>query len=64
MLKLMQNNHTTVQVQDLIEYAWGESAILARPPIRIHISNIRSKINDNNLTILQTIPGVGYLLND
>ena len=64
MLCLMQHVHTTVLTQDLIEAAWGESAAVTNPPIRIHISNIRAKIKDTNLTIVQTIPGVGYLLND
>lgn len=64
MLKLMQHNHSTVDAQDLIESAWGEDAATSNPPIRIHISNLRTKINDKDLTIIQTIPGVGYMLND
>ena len=61
---LMQNNQTTVNTQDIIDHAWGEEASLTNPPIRIHISNLRSKIQDDNLTLIQTVPGVGYLLND
>lgn len=64
MLKLMQHNHTTVTAQDLIESAWGEEASVSNPPLRIHISNLRAKINDTNLLVIQTIPGVGYQLND
>lgn len=64
MLKLMQHNHTTVSSQDLIEAAWGEDAATTNPPIRIHISNLRNKINDTNLTTIQTIPGVGYMLHN
>jgi two-component system, OmpR family, response regulator CiaR len=64
MRKLLQHNHATVHTQDLIEAAWGEDAAISNPPIRIHISNLRSKINDTNLTIIQTIPGVGYMLSD
>lgn len=64
MRKLMQNSHTTVSSQDIIESAWGDDAAITNPPIRIHISNLRNKINDPTLTIIQTIPGVGYLLND
>jgi DNA-binding response OmpR family regulator len=64
MLKLMQNSHATVSAQDLIEAAWGDDAGTSNPPIRIHISNLRTKIHDTQLTIIQTIPGVGYLLND
>jgi DNA-binding response OmpR family regulator len=61
---LMQNNQTTVNTQDIIDHAWGEDAALTNPPIRIHISNLRSKIKDEDLTIVQTIPGIGYFLND
>lgn len=64
MLKLMQHNRTTVNAQDLIEAAWGEDATTANPPIRIHISNLRTKINDTDLTTIHTVPGVGYMLQD
>jgi two-component system, OmpR family, response regulator PhoP len=64
MLKLMQHNRAAVSSQDLIETAWGDDALTSNPPIRIHISNLRNKIGDSNLTKIQTIPGVGYILND
>ena len=64
MLKLMQFNHSTVNTADLIEFAWGEDYNLTNPPIRIHISNLRSKINDVDLQIISTIPGKGYMLQD
>jgi DNA-binding response OmpR family regulator len=64
MLKLMQHNRATVNSQDLIEAAWGEDAATSSPPIRIHISNLRAKLNDTSLTIIQTVPGLGYMLND
>lgn len=64
MLKLMQFNHSTVKANDLIEYAWGEDSSLNNPPIRIHISNLRNKIGDTKLQIINTIPGMGYMLND
>lgn len=63
-LKLMQHNRATVNAQDLIEAAWGEDAATTNPPIRIHISNLRSKIKDTSLTKIQTVPGIGYILND
>jgi DNA-binding response OmpR family regulator len=64
MLKLMQHAHTAVSTQDLIEAAWGDDAATSNPPIRIHISNLRNKINDTNLTRIQTVPGIGYMLQD
>jgi DNA-binding response OmpR family regulator len=64
MLLLMQHNHVTVSAQDLIEAAWGEDAALTTPPLRIHLSNLRSKIGDDTLTIIHTVPGIGYMLQD
>lgn len=64
MLRLMQNNHGIVTTQDIIEFAWGEEASTTTPPIRIHISNLRSKIADEQLTTIQTVPGIGYMLQD
>jgi len=64
MLRLMQSNHSAVTTADIIEYAWGDDAMLTNPPIRIHISNLRTKINDKHLQIISTVPGVGYMLQD
>lgn len=64
MLKLMQYNHSTVNTNDLIEYAWGEDPSQTNPPMRIHISNLRNKIGDSKLQIINTVPGTGYMLND
>lgn len=61
---LMRNNHTIVSLDDLIEFAWGDTPNLVNPPVRIHIANLRKKIGDKNLQIIRTIPGVGYIFND
>lgn len=61
---LMLNNHTLVSLDDLIEHAWGDSADLNNPPVRIHIANIRKKIGDTEFKVIRTIPGVGYIFND
>ena len=61
---LMKNNHVLVQTEDLIEHAWGEQPDIVNPPIRIHIANLRKKLNDTNYQIIRTIPGVGYIFND
>ena len=61
---LMRNNHLLVKIDDLIEFAWGDSADASSPPIRIHIANLRRKINDTNYSIIRTIPGVGYIFDD
>ncbi len=61
---LMRNNHSLVKIDDLIEFAWGESESLANPPVRIHIANIRKKIGDTTYQIIRTKPGVGYIFHD
>jgi DNA-binding response OmpR family regulator len=61
---LMRNNHVLVPVDNLIEFAWGDQPDLVNPPVRIHIANIRKKINDTNFQIIRTIPGVGYIFHD
>ena len=60
----MQNNHSMVALDDLIEFVWGESDDLVSPPVRIHIANLRKKIGDTTYQIIRTIPGVGYVFND
>jgi len=64
MQKLMEHNTVMVPLDDIIEFAWGEHSDLINPPIRIHIANLRKKINDDEFTIIKTIPGTGYKLND
>lgn len=61
---LMRNNHTIVTVDDLIEFAWGDSPDIVNPPVRIHIANLRKKLGDKNFEIIRTIPGIGYIFND
>lgn len=57
---LLRNKGMVVNSAELIEHIWGEDADLLDPPIRSHIKNLRKKIGDKDLTIIQTIPGVGY----
>lgn len=64
MQALMQKNHSLVPIDELINFAWGESEDLVTPPIRIHIANLRKKIGDKNYRIIRTIPGTGYIFND
>lgn len=61
---LIQNNHSLVKIDDLIDFAWGEQEDMVNPPIRIHIGNLRKKIGDDNFQIIQTVPGAGYIFND
>jgi len=64
MQKLMLNNRTVVKLDDLVEFVWGDGPESLRPPVRIHLANLRKKIGDTNLDIIKTIPGIGYKLVD
>lgn len=60
---LLKNANTIVKLDDVIEYAWGETEDLINPPIRIHIANLRKKLGDDDFRIIRTIPGKGYIFN-
>lgn len=57
---LLRKEGYVVTYEELIEKIWGDEKDLIEPPIRSHIKNIRKKIKDENLEIIETIPGVGY----
>lgn len=61
---LLQHNRTVVQINDLIEFVWGDEPDSLHPPVRIHLANLRKKIGDKDCTIIKTIPGIGYKLTD
>lgn len=61
---LLKHNRSVVQIDDLIEYVWGNEPDSLRPPVRIHLANLRKKIHDRDCTIIKTIPGIGYKLTD
>lgn len=61
---LLLNTPSMVKVDDLVEFVWGDGSDSTQPPIRIHLANLRKKIGDHDLSIIKTIPGVGYRLND
>lgn len=61
---LLLNNRAVVKLNDLIEFVWGDGPDSLNPPVRIHLANLRKKIGDNEFSIIKTIPGIGYKLND
>lgn len=61
---LILHNRQIVPTDDLIAHAWGEADRYSDPPVRIHIRNIRKKINDDELGRIKTIAGTGYMLDD
>jgi len=61
---LARNNGNIVASDDLIADAWGEADRYNSPPLRIHMRNIRKKINDDQLHLIKTTAGTGYMLDD
>lgn len=59
---LMQNKGRIFTKQQIFDYAWDNGYIADDNTIMVHISNLRSKIEDNAKTpkILKTIKGLGY----
>lgn len=59
---LMQNKGRIFTKQQIFDYAWDSGYIADDNTIMVHISNLRSKIEDNAKTpkILKTIKGLGY----
>ena len=57
---LLRKKGVVVTNSELIEHVWSEEPDLVDPPIRSHIKNLRKKINDSNLDLIITLPGVGY----
>lgn len=63
LLMLIQKANLVVEAEDLIEFAWGDDTDMINPPIRMHVSHLRKKIGDDDYTVIETIPGIGYKLN-
>lgn len=61
---LVKHNRAVVDIDDLIEYAWGAADIGSDPPIRIHIRNLRKKLGDTDMQLIKTVSGLGYMLDD
>lgn len=59
---LMRNQGRILTKQQLFEYAWGGDYIADDNTIMVHISNLRTKIEENSKEpkILKTIKGLGY----
>ena len=59
---LMQSRGRIFTKQQIFEYAWNSDYIADDSTIMVHISNLRSKIEDNPRApkMLKTIKGLGY----
>ena len=59
---LMQNRGRIFTKQQIFDYAWDSDYIADDSTVMVHISNLRSKIEDNPKMpkLLKTIKGLGY----
>lgn len=59
---LMKNPGRIFTRQQIIDYAWGNEQMADENTVMVHISNLRSKIEDAPKTpvLLKTIKGLGY----
>lgn len=61
---LLQNAPSVVETTQIIEGLWADDADLVTPPIRSHIKNLRRKIGDEDFSLIITVPGVGYKIEE
>ncbi|MCM1237448.1 MAG: winged helix-turn-helix domain-containing protein, partial [Ruminococcus flavefaciens] len=61
---LMQNRGRIFTKQQIFDYVWKDTYVGDDNTIMVHISNLRSKIEDTPKTpaILKTVKGLGYKL--
>lgn len=59
---LMQSQGRIFTKQQIFDYVWDDSYVADDNTVMVHISNLRSKIEDNPKTpqILKTVKGLGY----
>lgn len=58
---LLQRKGQAVSRDDLLTFLWGDNnSDYESRTIDVHIKSLRSKLNDNDGSIIQTIYGIGY----
>lgn len=60
---LLDRSPAVVTNDEIIEQLWGDDDNWD-PPVRSHIKNLRKKLGDNDFTIIKTVPGVGYKIDN
>ena len=58
------NSPAVVEQATIIDTLWDDDADLVDPPVRSHIKYLRKMIGDKDYTIIKTIPGVGYKIEE
>jgi len=60
---LVRNVGRVVSQEELLEHVWGENANLFTHTVKVHIKNIRKKLNmAGGGDLIATVKGRGYML--
>ena len=60
---LMRNADRVISQEELLEHVWNEDANMFTQTVKVHIKNIRSKLNTAGAgDLISTVKGRGYLL--
>lgn len=60
---LVTNLGKIITYEQIMKHVWGESALNEMSSLRVHMTQLRKKIQDENANreYIQTIPGVGFI---
>ena len=57
---LMKRNGEVVSREDIFNHRWGNNGVLESRTIDMHVKSLRSKINDEDGSIIKSVYGIGY----
>ena len=57
---LMKKNGEVVSREDIFNHIWGNNGVLESRTIDMHVKSLRSKINDEDGSIIKSVYGIGY----
>ena len=57
---LMKRNGEVVSREDIFNHIWGNNGVLESRTIDMHIKSLRSKVNDEDGSIIKSVYGIGY----
>ena len=57
---LMKRNGEVVWREDICNHIWGNNGVLESRTIDMHVKSLRSKINDEDGSIIKSVYGIGY----
>ena len=57
---LMKRTGEVVSREDIFNHIWGNNGVLESRTIDMHVKSLRSKINDEDGSIIKSVYGIGY----